>query len=98
MFSEFDLMTRAFGAAVAYKLANRLALLSAADNLALVPSSPPIGCRPLDGEGSRFAVAVSAKLRLVFNAVGTGPTRGRRGLRKSPRSRSAAWSNCEATI
>ena len=72
MFSEFALMAHAFGPEVAYKLANRLALLSAADNLALVPTTPPISCRPLDGEGSRFAVSVSPKHRLVFAALGSG--------------------------
>jgi hypothetical protein len=75
MFGEFELMTRAFGAEVAYKLANRLALLSAADNLALVPTSPPIGCRPLDGAGTRFVVEVSPKHLLVFSALGTGASR-----------------------
>jgi hypothetical protein len=70
MFSELRLLTDAFGPEVAYKLANRLSLLSAADNLALVPTSPPIGCRTLDGEGTRFAVSVSENLRLVFMADG----------------------------
>jgi len=74
-FSEFELMTRAFGAEVAYKLANRLALLSAANNLALVPTSPPIALRPLNGEAAGFTVAVSAKLRLVFTALDGGPVR-----------------------
>jgi hypothetical protein len=69
MFSEFDLMARVFGRQVAYKLANRLALLSAADNLALVPTSPPIECRPLDGGDGCFAVSISPKLQLVFNPL-----------------------------
>lgn len=68
MFSEFALMERAFGSEVAYKLANRLALLSAADSLALVPTTPPIEFRALNRE-SRFAVSVSPKLQLVFRAV-----------------------------
>ena len=71
MFSELRQLTDAFGPEVAYKLANRLSLLSAADNLALVPTSPPIGCRTLDGEGTRFAVSVSENLCLVFRADGT---------------------------
>jgi hypothetical protein len=80
MFSEFDLLTRAFGLEVAYKVANRLALLSAADSLALVPTSPPIECRPLDGADSRFSVSVSETLRLVFSPLSGGT--GRAGLTK----------------
>lgn len=68
MFSEFALMERAFGSEVAYKLANRLALLSAADSLALVPTTPPINFRALNRDG-RFAVSVSPKLQLVFRPV-----------------------------
>jgi hypothetical protein len=74
-FSEFELMTRAFGGEVAYKLTNRLALLSAADNLSLVPTSPPVGCRALDGEGTRFAVSLPPKHWLVFSALVTAPSR-----------------------
>jgi hypothetical protein len=81
MFGEFALMERAFGAEVAYKLANRLALLSAADTLALVPTTPPIKRRLLNRDG-RFAVSVSAKLELVFRPLSgdAGEARDLRGI------------------
>ena len=75
MFSEFELMVRAFGPAMAYKLANRLALLSAADNLALVPTLPPIDCRPLDSGRSGFSVSVSGAWRLAFRPLDGGSAR-----------------------
>lgn len=68
-FSEFDRLRRAFGDEMAYKLANRMAVLDAADTLALVPSLPPIGCRQLDGD-ARFGVMVAKTHRLVFCAIG----------------------------
>jgi hypothetical protein len=76
-FSEFELMTRAFGAEVAYKLANRLALLSAAGNLALVPTTPPIALRPLDGEAAGFAVTICPAMRLAFTALDAAAARQR---------------------
>lgn len=74
LFSEFALMTRAFGPEVAYKLANRLALLSAADSLALVPTTPPIERRTLGPDG-RFAVSVSPKFDLMFHRIDGGSGR-----------------------
>lgn len=76
VFSEFELMKRAFGVELAYKLANRLALLSAVQHLALVPTTPPIGCRPLDSGDGRFAVSVSAQTALVFRALGPSARAG----------------------
>jgi len=76
LFSELEEMRRAFGPELAYKIANRLALLSAAGNLALVPTSLPIGCRPLDGGGTRFSVSITSTQRLAFRALNGGGGRG----------------------
>jgi hypothetical protein len=69
IFNELEQMRRAFGPELAYKIANRLALLSAAGNLAQVPTSLPIGCRPLDAGGTRFAVTITSTRRLAFRAL-----------------------------
>jgi hypothetical protein len=68
-FSELDRLRRAFGDQMAYKIANRMAVLDAADSLALVPITPPIGCHRVDGAG-HFAVTISNSKSLVFRTLG----------------------------
>jgi len=65
-FNEFRRLQRIFSPEMACKIANRLAVLTAADNLALVPTSPPVGLRSLAGRRMRFGVTLSETHYLVF--------------------------------
>jgi hypothetical protein len=64
-FNEFARLERMFSLDVACRIANRLAVLSAADNLALVPSAPPVGLRVFRSK-VRFGVVVSETQYLMF--------------------------------
>lgn len=65
-FNEIELLRRVFGTDLACKIATRLAVLSAADNLSLVPSFPPIGLRAFGSGRVRFGVTISQTHYLMF--------------------------------
>ena len=68
-YNQLGRLRRVFSADMAYKISSRLAVLSAADNLSLVPSAPPIGLRAFGTSRMRFGVAVSDTHYLIFLPV-----------------------------
>lgn len=74
----------AFAPAVVHKIANRSALLSAVDGLALVPTSRAIEGRPLDSGRAGFSVTVSRVSRLVVRRLDGAGARHLTGERGRP--------------
>lgn len=68
LFSSRDALVNEYGAALAWKICCRLALLKAAPSLACVPTALPVGLMRVGGYG-RFVVAVGANHSLEFYAL-----------------------------
>lgn len=78
LFNEHAKLEARYGAALALKASTRLAVLAAARDLSLLPSSPPIGFRPAGDGGEGYTVDLGPTHRLRF--VGLGAPARRRGL------------------
>ncbi len=66
-FNSDNALQKAYGSKVARTIENRLAVLSAARNLALVPTTPPDRRHQLSGDrDEQFAVDLVHSRRLVF--------------------------------
>ena len=69
VFNDYERLEACFGPQIAARIASRMAVLTAADDLGRVPRRRPIRLRPIDGAPGQFAVDLAPPLRLRFDAL-----------------------------
>ena len=70
LFNDHAKLEARYGADVAIRIATRMALLTVARNLSVLPARPPIGFKAVDDEPGHFTVDLKAPLCLRF--IGQG--------------------------
>ncbi|MGU3544425.1 hypothetical protein [Methylobacterium sp. A52T] len=76
MFNEYERLEKIYGPLLAERIATRLAVLSAAQDLGRVPRKPPIMLCVIDRGQGRFAVNLAPSRRLLFAAPSIGGRTG----------------------
>ena len=69
VFNDYKSLETRFGPQLAARIASRMAMLMAADDLGRVPRRRPIRLRPVDGSPGQFVVDLAPPLRLRFDAL-----------------------------